>query len=333
MTEGLPKALIEEALRTPKSGREPDELERLLAARPKEGPFAAGGLVSWTAALAHPTLGPLLESLPDRLYWSRGKPEEIDAEGIELCLLAHAFAMAGHPIRAMPPIRQFAESVLNFCRVRRNHAVLAAWRGVKGIYRDYFSPLTAAPTLRALDVLAANLIPTTKQILRAKRKYVPAEISDADLDAFFERETARAVRAAMQFDPAKDTEFSTYVYKYIEGAARDWRADYFGFNPKTGERFASRADDVPLSAPTGRLEDDKPLTIGDSLVDESTEWHPEDELPTLAERVSDPRLSTGDRAFIAGLIAHGGRLADYAHAIGKEPAAVRQHARRIRNKL
>ena len=117
MTEGLPKDLIEEALRTPESGREPEEDECLLATRPKEGPFAADGLASWTAALTHPTLGPLLELLPDRLYWSRGTPDEIDAEGIELCLLAHAFATAGHPIRSIPPIRQFAESVLNFCRV------------------------------------------------------------------------------------------------------------------------------------------------------------------------------------------------------------------------
>ena len=155
------------------SGREPEEDGCLLATRPKEGPFAADGLASWTAALTHPTLGPLLELLPDRLYWSRGTPDEIDAEGIELCLLAHAFATAGHPIRSIPPIRQFAKhSQLS----GEKSAETTRFSRLGGALRAYTATILARsrqPTLRALDVLVVNLIPTAKQILKAKRKYVP----------------------------------------------------------------------------------------------------------------------------------------------------------------
>ena len=86
-----------------------DEIDRLLATWPSPGPFAADGL-SLSEALVDQTLGPFLNDLPDRLYWSKGTPDESGAEGIETYLLRHTFAHARHPIRSMPPIRELAET-------------------------------------------------------------------------------------------------------------------------------------------------------------------------------------------------------------------------------
>jgi hypothetical protein len=105
MTDDLPPELIAEALALPDDPFETDAL----ATPPAIGAvFVAEGLPALTDALAHPTLGPLLGALPDRLYWSKGEPEEIGAEGVELFLLAHAFARAGHPLCSIPPIRELA---------------------------------------------------------------------------------------------------------------------------------------------------------------------------------------------------------------------------------
>jgi hypothetical protein len=85
--------------------------------------LVADRLPTLTAALAHPTLGPLLEALHDRLYWSKGTPDEIGAEGIDLFLLVHAFALAGHPIRSAPPIRALADLIHERGKNRRDEHV------------------------------------------------------------------------------------------------------------------------------------------------------------------------------------------------------------------
>ena len=69
----------------------PDILD-LLATPPARGDKIEIEGLSLSAALAHPVLGPALEDFQSRLHWSKNDSLEDGAAGIELFLLAHAFA-------------------------------------------------------------------------------------------------------------------------------------------------------------------------------------------------------------------------------------------------
>jgi hypothetical protein len=330
----IPPELIEEALRTPEPDRLPDEDATLPVTRPAiTDIFCAEGLATLASALAHPTLGPLLEALPDRLHWSKDKPEEIGAEGIELFLIAHAFALAGHPIHSMPPIRELAARIHTRGKDRRGPMMVALWRRCRGIYGHYFNQLIIAETLHGTDVLNSNFEPIKALILKAKRKYVPGNVDETDLDDFFRRVTHRAVTAAMRFDPRKSVKFSTYVFKHIDGAARDWRAEYFGIDLKTGERFAGRAHNVDIDPPIGEDEDGHPITIGDTIADPGSAKVPELERPSFAEVANSPDLTAKEKGHLIGLAGHRGSAASYARLSGIEPNALRQLIHRVRNKF
>jgi hypothetical protein len=303
----IPPELIAEALALPDDPRESNELSMT---PPAIGlTFVAEGFPGLTEALAHPTLGPLLGALPDRLYWSKGTPEEIGAEGIELFLIAHAFALAGHPLRTTPPIRDLAALIHDRGKNRRAPRITALWRRLKGIYGHYWGQLIIADTLHGTDVLIEHFESIKALILTARRKYVcDLALDETDLDKFFERVTKRVVRAAMRFDSRKGATFPTFAFYHIDGAARDWRADYFGINLKTGERYGGRADNISIEAPVGADEDGEPLTIGDTLVDASTERDPEPERPSFAEVAADPRLSAKERDVLTGLANHKGPM-------------------------
>jgi hypothetical protein len=217
-------------------------------------------------------------------------------------------------------------------RTRRAAKITLLWRRLKGIYGHYWGQLTVAPTLHGTDVLIEHFESIKALILTAKRKHIrDLDLDETDLDAFFARVTERAVLAAMRFDRTRGAKFSTYAYKYIDDAARDWRADYFGVDLKTGERHAGRANNISIDMPIGADEDGEPLTIGDTIVDASTA--PEPERPAFAEVAADARLSAKERDTLIGLASHKGPMADYARSKGIEPNALRQLIHRVRNKF
>ena len=121
-------------------------------------------------------------------------------------------------------------------------------------------------TLHATDVLNNNFESIQKLLLAAYRKYVP-KVDESEREDFCRHVVARVIDAAKQFDTSRGIEFSTYAYKFIDGAARDWRAGYFGIDLKTGERYASRSKNISIDAPIGSDEEGEPLTIGDTLAD------------------------------------------------------------------
>lgn len=305
-----------------------DEIDRSLATWPSRGLFAADGL-SLSEALADQTLGPFLDGLPDRLYWSKGTPDESGAEGIETYLLRHAFAYAGHPIRSMPPIRELAETIRTRAMDKRSDRITATWRKCKGKLSYHLAPLMVGETLHATDVLNNNFESIQKLLLAAYRKYVP-KVDESEREDFFRHVVARVIDAAKRFDTSRGIEFSTYAYKFIDGAARDWRAGYFGIDLKTGERYASRSKNISIDAPIGSDEEGEPLTIGDTLADPDS--IPEPEIPSFAEIANSPLLTTKQRNFLIGWTTHGGTLADYARSCGVEPNAARQMLHRIKNK-
>ena len=211
---------------------------------------------------------------------------------------------------------------------RASPRITALWRRLKGLYGHYWGQLTIAPTLHGTDVLGEHFEAVKALVLAAKRRHVPADIDKSDLDDFFRRVIERAVLAAMQFDRTKGAAFSTYAFKYIDGAARDWRAEYFGFDLKTGERHAGRSKNICIDTPIGLDDDAKPLTIGDTIIDPGTEYYGE-ERPSFAEVASAPFLTTKQRDFILGWVTSGGTIADYARSRGEEPDAARQLLQRI----
>ena len=306
-----------------------DEIDRSLATWPSPGPFAADGL-SLSEALADQTLGPFLNGLPDRLYWSKGTPDESGAEGIETYLLRHTFACAGHPIRSMPPIRELAETIRTRAMNRRSDRITATWRKCKGPLSHHLAPLMVGETLHATDVQNNNFESIRKFLLAAYKKYVPKDIDESDREDFFRCVIDRVMGAARRFDPSRGVEFSTYVYKFIDGAARDWRANYLGFDLKTGEQHAGRSKNISIDTPIGLDVEGERLTIGDTLADPDS--IPEPERPSFAEIANSPSLTTKQRDFLIGWTTHGGTLADYARSCGVEPNAARQMLHRIKNK-
>ena len=187
--------------------------------------------------------------------------------------------------------------------------------------RPCTAPMSWANTLR----------PSRRWFWPPKGGTCPPTSTKSDLDDFFRRVIERAVLAAMRFDHTKGAAFSTYAFKYIDGAARDWRAEYFGFDLKTGERHASRSKNICIDTPIGLDDDRKPLTIGDTIVNPGTEEEPE--RPSFAEVVNPPLLSTKERDTLIGLAGHRGSLADYARDRGIEPGAIRQLIHRVKNKF
>ena len=310
-----------------------DEIDRSLATWPSPGPFAADGL-SLSEALVDQTLGPLLDGLPDRLFWSKGTPDESGAEGIETYLLRHTFAYAGHPIRSMPPIRELAETIRTRAMNKRGDRITVIWQKCQsrrqGGLSHHLAPLMVGETLHATDVLNNNFEVIQKLLFAAYKKYVPKDLDESDREDFFRCVIDRVIGAAKRFDPSRGVEFSTYAYWFIEGAARDWRADYLGINLKTGERHAGRSKNISIDTPIGLDDEGERLTIGDTLADPDS--IPEPERPSFAEIANSPSLTTNERDFFIGWTTRGGTLADYARSCGLEPNAARQMLHRIKNK-
>jgi hypothetical protein len=306
-----------------------DEIDRLLAIWPSPGPFAADGL-TLSEALVDQTLGPFLNGLPDRIYWSMGTPDESGAEGIETYLLRHTFAYAGHPIRSMPPIRELAETIRTRAMNKRGDRITAIWRECQGPLSHHLAPLMVGETLHATDVLNNNFEIIRKFLLAAYKKYVPKDLDESDREDFFRCVIARVIGAARRFDPSRGAEFSTYAYRFIDGAARDWRAAYFGINLKTGERHVGRSKNISIDTSIGLDDEGEPLTVGDTLADPDS--IPEPERPSFAEIANSPLLTTKQRDFLIGWTTHGGTLANYARSRSVEPNAARQMLHRIKNK-
>ena len=232
----------------------PDILD-LLATPPTRGDKIEIEGISLSAALAHPVLGPALEDFQSRLHWSKNDSLEDGAAGIELFLLAHAFAQAGFPIRTMPAPRRAAE-IIWVQTMRRLEPQY--WRALRALSscRDSNLPqgeVLIAETIHGSRTLLEHAVGIYRSIVWFWRKIQRSAPTSQFEDFALPAEDA-VIRAAERYDPRRGAKFTTYARYRLAGLAKDWIDERKDVRVELFPEPTSTVEDQLLAEKTNRTD-------------------------------------------------------------------------------